>query len=409
MLIARAIGTGNLLGLSVREGCVSRIYLDHAATTHMRPEAAAEWLEVSQHVGNASSLHTSGRSARRVVEQARESLAEDLGVRPSAVIFTGGGTESDNLAVKGLFWEQSKNDGPRHIVTSDIEHHAVLDPVLWLRDHQGAPVTFLQVNSVGEVDTEQLAEVLVQAQTALVSIMWANNEIGTIQPVSQIATLCNQFNVPFHTDAVQAFGQLPLNLEEVGATAVTLSSHKIGGPVGVGALILDSHRKVTPVQHGGGQEREVRSGTLDPASIAAFAVASKLAVADLDANARRMRELQTYLIESIKRVVPEARLNGPQPGNERLPNNVHFSFPGCEGDSLLMLLDASGIDCSTGSACTAGIPEPSHVLLAMGVDEKTARASLRFSIGRTTTTADIDKLADVMPGVVERAIRAGSV
>ena len=390
---------------------MSRIYLDHAATTHMRPEAAAEWLAVSQQVGNASSLHTSGRAARRVVEQARESIAEDLAVRPSAVIFTGGGTESDNLAVKGLFWEMSKNEGPRHIVTSDIEHHAVLDPILWLRDHQGAPVTFLRVNSVGEVDLDQLAELLAHDQLALVSIMWANNEIGVIQPVAEIAAMCTEFNVPFHTDAVQAFGQLPLRLEEIGATAVTLSSHKIGGPVGVGALIIDSHRKVTPVLHGGGQEREIRSGTLDPASIAAFAMASKLAVSDLDSHAEKMRELQSYLIESVMRVVPEARLNGPQPGSEydRLPNNIHFSFPGCEGDSLLMLLDAAGIDCSTGSACTAGIPEPSHVLLAMGVDEKTARASLRFSIGRSTTRGEIDRLAEVLPGVVERATRAGSV
>ena len=390
---------------------MNRIYLDHAATTHMRPEAAAEWLAVSQQVGNASSLHTSGRAARRVVEQARESIAEDLGVRPSAVIFTGGGTESDNLAVKGLFWEMSKNEGPRHIVTSDIEHHAVLDPILWLRDHQGAPVTFLRVNSVGEVDLDQLAELLAHDQLALVSIMWANNEIGVIQPVAEIAAMCTEFNVPFHTDAVQAFGQLPLRLEEIGATAVTLSSHKIGGPVGVGALIIDSHRKVTPVLHGGGQEREIRSGTLDPASIAAFAMASKLAVSDLDSHAEKMRELQSYLIESVMRVVPEARLNGPQPGSEydRLPNNIHFSFPGCEGDSLLMLLDAAGIDCSTGSACTAGIPEPSHVLLAMGVDEKTARASLRFSIGRSTTRGEIDRLAEVLPGVVERATRAGSV
>lgn len=390
---------------------MSRIYLDHAATTHMRPEAAAEWLAVSQQVGNASSLHTSGRAARRVVEQARESIAEDLGVRPSAVIFTGGGTESDNLAVKGLFWEMSKNEGPRHIVTSDIEHHAVLDPILWLRDHQGAPVTFLRVNSVGEVDLDQLAELLAHDQLALVSIMWANNEIGVIQPVAEIAAMCTEFNVPFHTDAIQAFGQLPLRLEEIGATAVTLSSHKIGGPVGVGALIIDSHRKVTPVLHGGGQEREIRSGTLDPASIAAFAMASKLAVSDLDSHAEKMRELQSYLIESVMRVVPEARLNGPQPGSEydRLPSNIHFSFPGCEGDSLLMLLDAAGIDCSTGSACTAGIPEPSHVLLAMGVDEKTARASLRFSIGRSTTRGEIDRLAEVLPGVVERATRAGSV
>lgn len=377
----------------------------------MRPEAAAEWVQVSQQVGNASSLHTSGRAARRVVEQARESIAEDLGVRPSAVIFTGGGTESDNLAIKGLYWERSKSHGPRHIVTSDIEHHAVLDPVLWLRDHQGAPVTFLKVNAVGQVDIDQLADLLAGDQLALVSIMWANNEIGIVQPIAEIASLCNDANVPFHTDAVQAFGQLPLNLEEIGATAVTLSSHKIGGPVGVGALIIDSHRKVTPVLHGGGQEREIRSGTLDPASIAAFAVASKLAIQNLDEHARQLRALQNYFIESVQRVIPEARLNGPQPdsGYERLPNNIHFSFPGCEGDSLLMLLDAAGIDCSTGSACTAGIPEPSHVLLALGVDEKTARASLRFSIGRNTTRAEIDKLAEVLPNVVERAIRAGSV
>lgn len=388
---------------------MSRIYLDHAATTHLRPEAAQVWLESGQHVGNASSLHTSGRSARRIVEQARESIADDLGVRPSSVIFTGGGTESDNLAIKGLFWARSAQSGPRHIITSAIEHHAVLDPVMWLRDHEGAEVTFLEVDSTGKVDVDQLRQLLEQGEVALVSIMWANNEIGTIEPVEEISTLCREFGVPFHTDAVQAFGQLNLNLEDLKATAVTLSSHKIGGPVGVGALIVDPHQKITPVLHGGGQEREIRSGTLDPASIAAFAAASRLAIENLDSHAQEMRDIQEYLINSVCAAVPDARLNGPRPGEARLPNNIHFSFPGCEGDSLLMLLDAAGIDCSTGSACTAGIPEPSHVLLAMGVDEKTARGSLRFSVGRGSTKEDIDHLAHVLPGVVERAIRAGSV
>jgi cysteine desulfurase len=388
---------------------MTRVYLDHAATTHLRPEAAQAWITAGQHVGNASSLHTSGRSARRIVEQARESMAEDLGVRPSAVIFTGGGTESDNLAIKGIYWARSKDGGPRHIVTSAVEHHAVLDPVLWLRDHEGAEVTFLEVDSTGKVNTDQLRSLLEHGGIALVSIMWANNEIGTIQPVREISALCREFGVPFHTDAVQAFGQIELNLAELEATAVTLSSHKIGGPVGVGALIIDPHEKVVPVLHGGGQEREIRSGTLDPASISAFAAASRLVSASVESHAQSMRDIQQYLVSSVESAVPEARLNGPAPGDARLPNNIHFSFPGCEGDSLLMLLDAAGIDCSTGSACTAGIPEPSHVLLAMGVDEKIARASLRFSLGRGSSKDDVDHMVAVLPNVVERAIRAGSV
>lgn len=388
---------------------MTRVYLDHAATTHLRPEAAQAWIVAGQHVGNASSLHTSGRSARRIVEQARESIAEDLGVRPSAVIFTGGGTESDNLAIKGLFWARSADGGPRHIVTSAVEHHAVLDPVLWLRDHQQAEVTFLDVDSTGKVSLDQLRSLLEAGGIALVSIMWANNEIGTIQPVREISQLCQEFSVPFHTDAVQAFGQINLDLAGLGATAVTLSSHKIGGPVGVGALIIDPHEKVVPVSHGGGQEREIRSGTLDPASISAFAAASRLVTSSVDSHAQEMRDIQQYLVSSVESVIPEARLNGPAPGDARLPNNIHFSFPGCEGDSLLMLLDAAGIDCSTGSACTAGIPEPSHVLLAMGVDEKIARASLRFSLGRGSSKEDVDQLVAALPNVVERAIRAGSV
>ena len=388
---------------------MGRIYLDHAATTKLRPEAAAAWLTASQQVGNASSLHTSGRSARRIVEQARESIAEDLNVRPSAVIFTGGGTESDNLAVKGLYWSRVKGGHSKHVVTSVIEHHAVLDPVNWIGAHDNAKLTFLGVDSLGIVDIVQLENLLREEDLAVVSVMWANNEIGTIQPIQALRDLCHSYGVPFHTDAVQAFGQLPLDLGKLDTTAVTLSSHKIGGPVGVGALIVEPHTSITPVLHGGGQEREIRSGTLDPASIAAFAVASRLAVEGVAAHAAELSDIQEYLVSAVLMAVPEARLNGPLPGSGRLPNNVHFSFPGCEGDSLLMLLDAAGIDCSTGSACTAGIPEPSHVLLAMGIDEMTARGSLRFSLGRDTTKADVDQLAHALPGVVERAIRAGSV
>lgn len=390
---------------------MQRVYLDHAATTSMLPEARQAWLEVSEHVGNASSLHTSGRAARRVVESARESIAGDLGIRPSAVIFTGGGTESNNLAVKGLYWARcSRSDKSRlTIVTSAIEHHAVLDPVMWLQEHESAAVKFVSTDAQGCVNVEEIEAALMCGDVALVSIMWANNEIGAIQPVHVIADLCKKFDVPFHTDAVQALGQLPLRLGDLEATAVTISSHKIGGPVGVGALIVDPFAKFTPVLHGGGQEREIRSGTFDPASIAAFAAAIHYSVSNLDEHAANLRGLQEYLIAALKSAVPEVILNGPSPGESRLPNNTHFSFPGCEGDSLLMLLDAAGIDCSTGSACTAGIPEPSHVLLSMGVDEKTARASLRFSLGRDSSKKGIDQLAQALPGVVERAYRAGSV
>ncbi len=390
---------------------MQRVYLDHAATTQMLPQARAAWLQVSQQVGNASSLHTSGRAARRVVESARESIAEDLGMRPSAVIFTGGGTESDNLAIKGLYWARCAQLGksPRTIVTSAIEHHAVLDPVLWLGEHEGAVVELANTDAQGCVSLVEIERALVRGDIALVSIMWANNEIGAIQPVHEIAGLCQKFDVPFHTDAVQALGQVPLNLGDLDATAVTISSHKIGGPVGVGALLVDPIAKFTPVLHGGGQEREIRSGTLDPASIAAFAAAVRYSVSELDEHGAALRELQEYLVSAVTSAVPGAILNGPLPGEARLPNNTHFSFPGCEGDSLLMLLDAAGIDCATGSACTAGIPEPSHVLLSMGLDEKTARASLRFSLGRGSSKEGIDQLAQALPGVVERAQRAGSV
>jgi len=373
----------------------------------MLDEAGEAWLENSRLLGNPSSLHASGRAARRVVEESRESIAADLGVRPSAVIFTSGGTEADNLAVKGLFWKRREQiTGTPVVIASPIEHHAVLDPLNWLAEHEGAEISWLPVDAVGLVSAAdvELAITAADGRAALVTVMWANNEIGTVQPVHQIAAVCRAAGVPFHTDAVQALGALPLDL--AGLDAVTITGHKIGGPFGIGALIAETNLELIPVQHGGGQEREVRSGTLDAPGIAAFAVAVHHAVNQQAASAERLRALRERMIRGVNASVPSAVLNG-DPGN-RLPGNAHFSFPGCEGDALLMLLDAAGVDVSTGSACSAGIPEPSHVLLALGVDEPTARGSLRFSLGRTSSEGDVDALLAALPGAVERASRAGS-
>lgn len=373
----------------------------------MLDQAQEAWLENSRILGNPSSLHASGRAARRVVEESRESIAADLGVRPSAVIFTSGGTESDNLAVKGLFWKRREEIvGTPVVIASPIEHHAVLDPLHWLAEHEGAEIVWLPVDSFGRVSVADVESAIVAAggRVALVTVMWANNEIGTVQPVHEIAAVCRAAGVPFHTDAVQALGALSLDL--AGIDAVTVTGHKIGGPFGVGALIAETNLGLVPVQHGGGQEREVRSGTLDAPGIAAFAVAVHHAVSSQAASAERLRGLRDRLVEGVTAEVPSAVLNGDPA--DRLPGNAHFSFPGCEGDALLMLLDAAGIDVSTGSACSAGIPEPSHVLLAMGVDEPTARGSLRFSLGRTSENADVDALLSALPGAVERASRAGS-
>jgi len=395
-----------------------RAFVDHAATAPLLAPAREAWLAASEAVGNPSSLHTSGRRARRIVEEARESIADDLRTRPSAVVFTSGGTESDNLAVKGLFWARRRRmgiDAPA-VVSSAIEHHAVLDPVEWLIKHEGAAAHWLDVDENALVSLEDLRGFLAEnaERTALVTVMWANNEVGTIQPVAQIAELCRESGVPFHTDAVQALGQVPMDLTQVGATAVTISGHKIGGPVGSGALIIDPYTPVEPVAHGGGQEREIRSGTLDAPGAAALAAAVRYAVEHQAEHAQRVATFQRALADGIRREVPDAIINGAAIADtgvpiERLPGNVHVSIPGAEGDALLMLLDAAGVDCSTGSACTAGIPEPSHVLLAMGVDERTARSSLRFSFGRTSTMDDVDAVIRALPGVVERARRAGSV
>lgn len=367
----------------------------------MLPAAAEAWQDVAARVGNPSSLHGSGRAARREVEESRESIADDLGVRPSAVIFTAGGTEADNLAIKGLAWAAPQR--PR-IVCSAIEHHAVLDPVTWLAE-QGRPVDWIPVDSIGQVSVDDVRSRLAD-DVALCTVMWANNEVGTIQPIAAIASACADAGVPFHTDAVQALGHVPVDAGLRGITSLALSGHKIGAPVGVGVLVLDRDAHVVPVLHGGGQERDVRSGTVDAASVVAMAVAVRHAVREQQAHAARLRGLREALAAGILDRVPHSVLNGsPDVG---LPGHVHASFPGCEGDALLMLLDAAGVECSTGSACTSGVPEPSHVLLAMGVDPALARGSLRFSLGRTSTEDDVDRILEVLPRAVERASRAGS-
>lgn len=385
-------------------------YLDHAATTPVLPEAAAVLAEHLSRTGNPSSLHASGRAARRVVEESRERIAAALGARPSEVLFTGGGTEADNLAVKGMFWARAAQDpARRRVLVSAVEHHAVLDPAFWLAEHAGAEIVLLPVDGEGRVRLDVLRDELAAHgdTTALVSVMWANNEVGTLQPLAPVVALARAHGVPVHADAVQAVGQVPVDLAASGLDALTVSGHKVGGPPGVGALLARRDLALVPVLHGGGQERGVRSGSLDVPAIAAFAVAVERAVEARAETAARLGALRDALVAGVRAAVPDAVLRGPADPVDRLPANAHFTFPGCEGDSLLYLLDTAGVECSTGSACQAGVPQPSHVLLAMGLDEADARGALRFSLGRPSTQDDVDALLAALPGVVERARAAG--
>jgi len=385
-------------------------YLDHAATTPMLPEAVEAYVAAAGQVGNASSLHASGRHARRQVEEARERIAASLGARPSEVIFTGGGTESDNLAVKGIYWSRREADPRRNrVVASAAEHHAVLDAVHWLGRAEGAEVNWLPVDGAGRVSVDALAEELDRHgdEIAVITAMWANNEVGTVQPVAELAALAASYGVPLHTDAIQAIGQVPVDFAASGVAALTATGHKLGGPTGVGALLLGRDVGCEPLLHGGGQERDVRSGTLDVAGITSFATAVEIAVKGQAEFATRVGALRDDLVARVRSVVPDAVLNGDP--EQRLPANAHFSFPGCEGDALLLLLDAAGIACSTGSACSAGIAQPSHVLVAMGADDACAKSTLRFTLGHTSTEADVAELAAALGPAVDRARRAGAL
>ncbi|MEU8595036.1 cysteine desulfurase family protein [Streptomyces globisporus] len=385
-------------------------YLDHAATTPMLPEAIGAMTAQLSVTGNASSLHAAGRRARRTVEESREALADSLGARPSEVVFTSGGTEADNLAVKGLYWSRRDADPRRtRVLAGPVEHHAVLDAVDWLAEHEGANVDYLPVDRHGRVHPEDLREAILKNpdDIAMITVMWANNEIGTIMPVRELASVAAEFGIPMHADAVQAFGQLEVDFARSGLAAMTVSGHKIGGPFGIGALLLGRDHTPVPVLHGGGQERHVRSGTLDVPAVASFAVAGRLAAERREEFARRVGALRDELVTAVRLAVPDAVLGGDPDPAGRLPANAHFSFPGCEGDSLLLLLDAQGIECSTGSACTAGIAQPSHVLLATGTDPDLARGTLRFSLGHSSTEDDVKALAEAIGPAVERARTAG--
>lgn len=383
---------------------MTAVYLDHAATTPMHPAAIEAMTAVLATVGNASSLHTAGRAARRRMEEAREALAGVLGARPSEVIFTAGGTESDNLAIKGIYWaRRAAEPQRRRIVTTPVEHHAVLDAVEWLVAHEGAEVTWLPVTADGSVSPEALRAVLAEHDDiALITAMWANNEVGTILPVAELAAIAAEFDIPMHSDAIQAVGHVPVDFAASGLSALSIAAHKFGGPTGVGALLLRRDTACVPLLHGGGQERDVRSGTPDVAGVVAMAAAAKVAVDGLEVSSARVRALRDRLIDGVRATIEDVDVNGAL-GDGRLPGNAHFTFRGCEGDSLLMLLDAKGIECSTGSACTAGVAQPSHVLLAMGADPATARGSLRLSLGHTSTDADVDAALDALPAAVQRA------
>ncbi len=384
-------------------------YLDHAATTDVHPDVIAAVSDEMRRVGNPSSLHSDGRAARRRVEEHRERLAAAVGARPSDVVFTGSGTESDNLAVKGIYWARRSTDPRRsRLLVSAVEHHAVLDAARWLQRSQGAEVTWLPVDEVGRVRVDALEQAVADdpSSVALVSVMWANNEVGTLQPVGEIAAICRRHGIPFHSDAVQVLGQRELDCSRMGPDAVSISGHKLGGPMGVGALLASPSLDITPLLHGGGQERDVRSGTLDAASVAGLAVAVERAVAEQPQRAAHMASLRDLLVEEVLAQVPGSRLTGDPDPAGRLPGNAHLAFDGCEADALLMLLDADGVSCSTGSACSSGVPEPSHVLTAMG-DEEAAVSSLRFSFGRTSTAEDVAAVLDVLPSAVTRARAAG--
>ena len=374
----------------------------------MYPEVAAEMAKMLTDSGNPSSLHASGRRARRLVEEAREKVANAVGARPAEVVFTSGGTEANNIALKGIAWDQRDKDPKRNrVIISSVEHHAILDPAHWLGESHGFEVQYVPVTKTGRVTPEALLKVIDGdfESVAVVSIMLANNEVGTVNDIGALVDVIRDTGIRFHTDAVQAPIWLEVNFAELGTCALSISGHKVGGPHGVGAIIMSRDCSVTPLIHGGGQERDVRSGTLDVPAIVAFASALEISAQRRAETVARTTKLRDELIAQVKLAVPDAVLNGDL--EYRLANNAHFTFPGCLGDSLLMLLDAQGVECSVGSACSAGVPQPSHVLLAMGADEDSARGTLRFTLGHNSTPDDVTALIKELPGAVERAKRAG--
>ncbi len=380
-------------------------YLDHAATTPVRQSALNAYLEAQSHLGNPSSVHAQGRETREILEHARENLAIAVGCHRSEVIFTSGGTESDNHLIKGIYW--ARQDKPRKlIVSSPTEHHAVIDPIEWLEKHEGAEVVWLEVDKTGQVNKDQLKELLASRseEIALVSLMWVNNETGALTDIPALAEICNQFEVPMHSDAVAAFGHTPIDFAKSGLAAMTISGHKLGAPIGVGASIVSRTLKPVSLIHGGGQERALRSGTMNYPLAAAFAVAASEAVADMQERESKLETLRDWLELQVQKLVPQAQktITG-----ERIGHTSSFVMPGAMSDSMLFLLDQKGICVSAGSACQAGVLGPSHVLTSMGYTPQEASSVLRISLGHTTTRDEVEQLGTAISEIYPTAVRAG--
>ena len=375
---------------------MSSIYIDHAATTPMVESALLSMTAQLAQLGNPSSLHHHGRAIRKTLEDAREVIAQEVGCLPSEIIFTASGTEANNIALKGLYWA-GREKGRRVVVISSIEHRAIIDPAHWLAAHEGAEVITIPVNVHGVIDLEFLSELIKSRgdEIAVISVMHSNNETGVIQPIAEVVAIAG--DIPVHTDAVQSFKKVPLSFSALGVIAMSLSAHKIGGPLGIGVLILRRAVEIPTLLHGGGQERDIRSGTLNAPSIVAFAAAAK----GEHYNAKQITTLRDRFIAAILAAFPDSTVNGLQ--SERLPGIVNATFPGTQSDTLLLLMDGERVSCSTGSACNAGVHEASHVLLAMGHNEITAQSSLRFSFGATSTASDCDYVMSVLPDVIARA------
>jgi len=374
----------------------------------MLPEAIEALNQQMSNFGNASSLHATGRAARKKVEEARESIARSVGCAPSEVVFTGSGTESNNLAIKGFFWSAVSQDPNRNvIVVSAFEHHATLEPVEWLEDHEGAIVLHIPISPDGIIDLDALTTIIdsERERIAVICVMHSNNEIGTIQPIKEVVALAG--TIPVHCDAVQSFGKVAFDFDELGLYSATISAHKLGGPLGIAALILRHGIDITPILHGGGQERDIRSGTLNAPAIVAFGIAAQLSIEEREENYHVISRLRALLATVVTEVVPDAVINGNSA--YMLPGILSVTFPGTEGDSLLVMLDNEGISTSTGSACSAGVQRTSHVLLALGLSEAVARGTLRFSLGRTTTESEVIRVGEVIADIVKRARAASAI
>jgi cysteine desulfurase len=375
-----------------------RVYFDHAATTPVRPEVAEAMLRfMVTDFGNASSVHSFGRVAKEATESARAQVASLMGARPEEIVLMSGGTEADNMAIRGAVLANAGRG--RHVITSKIEHHAVLHTCEGLEKEGLAEVTYLPVDAQALVSAEAVAEAI-RPDTVLVSLMFANNEVGTIQPVAEVGRLCREKDILFHTDAVQAYGALPVDVDALGIDLLSASSHKIYGPKGIGALFIRKGRKVRPLITGGFQERNRRAGTSNVPGVVGFGLAAELAMKEMEGRRRRLVALRDRLINGLVKKVEFTRLNGHP--TLRLPNNANLSFEFVEGESILLSLDMKGVAASSGSACTSGSLEPSHVLLAMGLPPEVAHGSVRMTLGTGNTDEDVDYVLEVLPPIIDR-------